>query len=226
MGTYKNFLTAIFAFLLSATAHSAIRPFYQDVKLPNQRVLEYQLVTDPAAAGTTNILSAHAGATSTAAVTVSTFVAQPDVPRNLVITPGVVNADVGACTITVNGTNYVGQTISETFAFLADATAATTGAKAFKTVTSVVFPLNCETTPFGATWNIGWGEKIGLKRCMDAAGHYAFSTVAGVYETTRGTIVADADEVEKNTIDFNGTMDGSADFEVFFIQNFAQACQP
>ncbi len=203
-----------------------VKRLSQDVKLPTQKVLEFQEIDDPAAAGTTDILNASVGPTSAAVTVVSTFAAQPDVPRNLVITPGATTADVAACTITITGTNINGATITEDFAFLDNASTATTGAKAFKTVTSMSFAAACEDTPFTAKWSIGWGEKLGLKRCMANSGHTIQSLVGTTIESTRPTCVADDDEVEKNTCDFNGTMNGSNDFDLFFIQNYNPACFP
>lgn len=206
--------------LISSPAHAVNQRLFRDIKLPSQQMIEKQTISAPAAAGTTDILNASAGPTSAAAATVTTFAAQPDVPRNLVITPGGTTGDVESCIITVTGKNFYNSTITETFSFAANANTATTGAKAFKTVTSVAWPADCESGGFAATWSIGYGEKIGLNHCLDAAGHSMFSTVAGAYESTRATIVADADEVEKNTADFNGTMNASNNFEIFFIQNF------
>lgn len=217
----RNLFLFFLALIFVTGADAApVKRLAQDVKLPTQRVFEEQEIANPAAAGTTDVLSAHAGNTSGSAASATSFVAQPDVPRNLVITPGGTTADVGTCTITVTGKNIFNATITETFDFAANASTATTGAKAFKTVTSVSFPAGCEDSPYGATWSIGYGEKLGLKRCMDAAGHLIQSTLNGAYESTRATMAADADEVEKNTADFNGAMNGSNDFEIFFIQNF------
>lgn len=224
MRTRNKSIMVVLALLVSLTTFAAIRPFYQDIKLPTQAVMEKQTISDPLASATTNILAASAGATSAAVATVTTFLAQPDVPRNLVITPGPVNQDVGTCTITATGTNIFNQTITEDFAFAGNATSATTGNKAFKTLTSLSFAANCEDGGFGATWNVGTGEKLGAKRCMDSAGHLVFSTVAGAYETTRPTVAANATAVESNTFDFNGTMNGVNDFEAFFVQNFR--CHP
>lgn len=215
-----KFLLTLLAFLVATDAQAVPRRYFQDANFPTQRQVEWQTITNPAAAGTTDVLSANAGNTSTAAVTVSSFVAQPDVPRNLVITPGSTTADVAACTVVVNGTNFAGQVISEDFAFLANASSATTGAKAFKTVTSVVFPANCEDTPFTASWSVGYGEKLGVKNCLAKKGHVVHSTLNGDKEATGPTMVVDDDEIEKNTADLNGTMNGSNDFELFFFQNF------
>lgn len=210
-------LTMFFGLMASAY----VVPTYRDIKPATQAMLEKQSFGTPIATTGTLVKSAYAGATSTAAVTLTSFTAQPDVPRNIVITPGGTTGDIEACTIVVNGTNYFDRAISENFAFLADASGATTGNKAFKTVTSVVWPANCESGGFAATWSIGVGEKIGLKACMAVAGDWAWSHVAGAYESTRATIAASASAVESNTADFNGTMNGSNAFVGYFVQNFA-----
>lgn len=193
---------------------------FQDLKLPSQKMIEKQSITNPAAAGTADILSGSDGPSSAAAATVTTFVAQPDVPRNLVITPGGTTGDVESCVITVTGTNIRNKVITETFTFAANASTATTGAKAFKTVSSVAWPANCESGAFAATWSVGWGEKLGLKTCLDNAGDILFSLLNGAKEATAPTMVADNDEVEKNTADFNGAMNGSNDFVLYFMQNY------
>lgn len=214
------FTFLILFFTVCASDAAPVRRLWQDVKLPTQAVMEVQAITNPSVADTTGVLNASTGATSAAAVTVTSGLTNPDVPRNLVITPGATTADVAACTITVTGTNIFDRTITETFAFLDNASTATTGTKAFKTVTSVAFPASCEDSPYTATWSIGRGEKIGLKRCMAQKGDFMQSSKDGTIEATQPTCVADTDEVEKNTCDVNGTMDGTADWKFFFVQNF------
>lgn len=216
-----NFTKYTFLGLFLATStHAAVRPFYQDVRLPTQQMLEKQTITNPLAAGTTNVLSGHAGATSAAAVNVTSFSAQPDVVRNVSLTPGGSTGDVAACDVVVTGTNFHNDAITETLSFTANQSTATVGSKAFKSISNVAFPASCEDAPFTATWNMGFGEKLGLKRCLDVAGHSVFSTVDGAYESTRATITAANTTLERNTADFNGTMNGVNDFEIFFVQNF------
>jgi hypothetical protein len=215
--------------ILSACFTASALPYkrgFRDMKLPTQKMIEYQAFTDLAAAAADNALDGVDGPSSAAAVQITSFDAQPDAPRNVYITPGGTTAHVAACTVTVTGTNINDEVITEDLAFAENASTATTGSKAFKSITSVDFPADCEDTSFAATWDMGYGEKIGLKRCMDQAGHLVFTTVAGAYEATRATVAADASNVEGNTLDFNGTMNGSNDFEAFFIQNFAQSCYP
>ena len=193
---------------------------FQDLKLPTQVLLERQEILNITAATTTAVLSSHAGPTSAAARTITSGFTSPVTPRNLTITPDGSTGAVNTCTVTVSGTNILNTAITEEFTFTADQSTATTGSKAFKTITSIAWAASCEVADYDATWSIGTGEKIGLKRCMDYAGNLAWTTVAGAYESTRPTVTADADEVEKNTVDFDGTMNGTNDFQVFFLQNF------
>ena len=221
----KKFGVVVFVLLFTQFAMAGnIKRLFQDVKLPTQQVLEKQTVGHPIVATTNYILTTNAGPTSGAAVTVSSFAHQPDVPRNLTITPGSTTADVGTCTITVTGTNILGATITEDFAFAANASSATTGAKAFKTVTSIAWAASCEDSPYTASWTVGVGELLGLKRCMASAGDLIRSLKDGATEATQPTCTADDNEVEKNVCDVSGTMDNSAVWIFYFIQNYQ--CMP
>lgn len=216
----KKFIVSFVAAFMAFNAHAAVDRLSMDIKLPTQKVIEVQNLGALAAASTTNIKSGFDGPSSAAAVTLTSFTAQPDVPRNIQITPGGTTTDVEACSIVVSGTDYYNQPITETFAFLANASTATVGAKAFKTVTSVFWPANCESGGFAATWSIGQGEKIGLKNCLDTTGDFIQSSVAGVFEATRATLAADPANVSGNTADFNGTMNSTNVFRAYFMQNF------
>jgi len=207
--------------LTSGVALAAIRPYYQDIKLPTQGMIEVQAVDDLAAASLSDILSANAGQTTTVtAVTVTSFLAQPDVPRSLRVTPGGTTSNVAACTIVVSGTNYFDASMSENFTFTNNQSQTVEGSKAFKTISSVVFPVDCEDVVAGATWSIGSGHKIGLKRCITNPGHVLYTTAVQLFESTRATVAASTTAVESNTADFDGSMNGANDFEIFFIQNF------
>lgn len=155
-----------------------------------------------AAAGTV-----HAAITGSATVTVNTTteITNPPYPRNLIITPGGTTADVKAMSITVAGTNMVGMPITETFAFLANATAATVGTKAFATATLISIPAQDGA---GATFTVTWGDAIGLPYLLDAR-PLLWATFDGVIETTAPTLATDTDELEKNLITLNSTLDGS-----------------
>ncbi len=223
MKKLQAFFATLFI-LLAIPAHAVIRPYYQDVKFPTQQVLEKQTVVAPIVATTNYIVTTNAGPTSAAAANITTFAHQPDVPRNLTITPTGTTGDVEACVITVSGTDINNAAITENFTFLADASTVQTGSKAFKTVSNVAFPASCESGGFAATWIVGVGAKLGMKRCMSNAGDVFKALFNGANETV-GTVAASASAVSANTYTPTGTPDGTKDVVLYFVQNFASTCQ-
>lgn len=168
--------------------------------------------TDVATADADLVLNDQA-TSNTVSTTVTTFLAQPDVPRNLVITPGGTTASVPAGNVVVTGTNIRDEVITEDFAFLADASSATTGSKAFKTVTSIEFPVQDGA---GATYDVGTGVKLGLDRkYTEAAVIDAF--IDGVRETTAATVAVSGAAVESNTVATSTAPNGSRDIVVYAI---------
>jgi len=218
-----KFVFALIFSLVAVNATAYTKRQAYDLKLPTQAMLEKQSFGTPVVAAAGTLGTGLTGSTSAAARVVTSGFTQPDVPRNISMTPTGTTGDVEACIITLTGTNIKGAVITETLTFVADASTIQSGNKAFKTLTSISFPASCESGTFAATWSVGVGEKLGLKGCMAVAGDWAWSHVAGAYEATRATVAADVDEVEKNTADFNGTMNGSNAFVAYFVQNFA--CQ-
>lgn len=173
--------------------------------------LRRQAWSAPAAADAGLILNDQA-TSSSVVTTVTSFLAQPDFPRNIVITPGGTTTDVPAGDITVTGTNIRGEVISETFTLTANQSAAETGSKAFASVTSIVFPIQDGAA---ATYDVGTGDKLGLDRVMgEAAVLDAFAD--GVRETTAATVAFGA-AVESNTVSFNTTPNGTKNFSVVFV---------
>lgn len=152
------------------------------------------------------VLAFTAGSAVAAVTTNAGVTANPPYPRNLIVTPGGTTAGVPAGNVTVVGTNFKDEVISEDFAFLANATAATVGAYAFKTVTSVTIPQLDEA---GATFKVGWGDKLGLPFMLDYNAVLG-ATFDGVRETTFPTVVFDADEIHKNTVDLNSVLNAKA----------------
>lgn len=206
--------------LVTATAQAApVRRLYQDVYLPTQKVIERQTIAAPLLAATNYIVTTNAGPTSGAAAAITTFAHQPDVPRNLTITPTGTTGDVEACVITVTGTNIFNAAITEDFTFIADASTVQTGAKAFKTVSNVAFPASCESGGFAATWIVGIGSKLGLTKCLANAGDIFHALFNGATETV-GTVAANATLVHSNTYTPTGTMDGVKNVVLDYIQNF------
>ena len=209
---------AISLVMISTSAFGAYKPYQQKAKFPSQYILEKTSSVDVVTAGAANVLSAHAGATAAAPVTVTTFVAQPDYARNLVVTPGGTTADVAAGNVVVTGVDIQGNVITESFAFIADQSTAVTGNKAFKTITSIVIP--AEDSPFGATWSVGFGAKLGLNGCLAGSGWYLKGLVDGA-DLTGSTVASSASDVSSNTIIPNPAPNGSRDFDLLFFPNYS-----
>lgn len=216
----RSFLILALALCAASPAWAAVKPTYFDFKPVTQKMIEYQAWSNLAAASSTAVINDIQGPTSAAALTVSTGITAPDYPRTLTMIANNSTADVGTCVVTVTGTDINQNVITEDLSFAANQGSIVNSLKAFKTVTSVAFAAGCEDSPYGARWNLGIGESIGVKRCMDKAGHILHSTIDGAIEATKPAMVVDASVVSKNVANFNGTMDGSADFELFFMQNF------
>lgn len=198
-------------------ASAYVVPTYRDLKPATQIMVEKQTIAAPLLGVTTRI-KALTATSATLVTTITTFVAQPDVPRNIIITTGGTTADCKLATVVVNGTNIFDAAISENFAISDNQAGATTGAKAFKTVTSIVIPAQDGA---GCTYSAGTGSKLGLKACMATADHYFHTGFGGVKEATAATIAADAAHVESNTISLNSALDGASAVIAFFAQNFA-----
>jgi hypothetical protein len=188
----------------------------RDMKLASQQLVEKDTFTDPEAADADQLLNDQA-TSSSAVTTVTSFLAQPDVCRTLSIIPAGTTTDVAAGNVTVTGRNTLGQVITEDFAFLANASTATAGTKAFCSVSSVVFPIQDGN---GATWDVGTADKLGLKRCLATSGDLLYATVDGVYEGTRPTITTSASDVSLNTIDTSTAYDGAKEVRAYYFQNF------
>jgi len=147
--------------------------------------------------------------TSTAATTITTFLAQPPYSRSVtVIASDGTAAHVKAnSTCTITGTNIDDVAISDVLTFEANQETAEETIKAFKTITSIVF----SAMDGAAKFDVGYGEKIGLPfKLSDAAKDRPFieATLDGVIEATAPGITADADELEKNLIDLNSDLNG------------------
>lgn len=208
--------------LLSTQSHAInLKVSRQDQKLATQAMVEHDTVATPVVADDNRILDDEDGDSDGNAVTITTFLAQPDVARAFTITPGGTLADVKSGLVTISGTDLHGNLINEDFQFNDNHSGAVAGLAAFLTVTSIVFPV--EDSPYGATWDVGVGDVLGLRRCLEAAGNVFFATLDGVYESTRPTIVQST-ALAGNTADINGTLNGSKNVDIFYVQNFT--CLP
>ncbi len=198
-------------------ALSFVKPERRDQKLASQAMIENQVVSAPVAADDDSVLLGQATSASAPTLVASGFLAQPDVCRALSVTPKGTTADVPAGDIVVTGTSIIGGAISESFTLTANQSSIQNGLKAFCTVSQIFFPIQDGAS---ATYDIGIIEVLGLKRCMEETGDYFHGSFGGAKEATEATLVADDDEVEKNTADLNSALDGSSDVEFYFVQNF------
>lgn len=139
---------------------------------------------------------------------ITTAITNPPAPRNITATSGGTAGDIKAIAVTIAGTNAKGEAISEVLpVFTEDSATTVVGAKAFATVTSITVPAHDGT---GATTEIGFGDKLGLPDYLSDAADVLYASFGGVKEATPPTVVADADELEKNTVDLNTALDGTA----------------
>ncbi len=137
--------------------------------------------------------------------TVTTFAAQPDTPRNLIITPTGTTADVAAGDVVVTGTNVLDEVITESFTFLANASTVTVGAKAFKSVTSILIHAQDGA---GATWDVGVGDELGLSRVMENAPPVVEAALGTTLEGTSPTVTG-GPTIEESTVNLNSAHNGT-----------------
>lgn len=125
--------------------------------------------------------------------------------RNVTVTQTAVGAEDTNGTILVTGTDLSGATITETITPNAGATVA--GAKAFKTVASVV----------GAGWVIGEGndtitvgfaDVIGLPDKLSDTAQVLAASKSNVKQTTAPTVTVSSTVLASNTVDLDTAMDG------------------
>lgn len=197
------------------------RHTYGDNGLRGKRnILSVSFVaTDLQRPAVATVAAVHAAITGSASVTtvVTTGFTNPDVPRNLAITPAGTTADVAAMSITVTGTNVEGKVITEDFAFAANASTATVGNKAFKTVTSVSIPAQDGA---GATFSIDTGSKlgIGMRNIASMPIKVLTRSAAGVEALEDAAASAfSTSAVESNTVTTTTAMDGAVGFRVYVL---------
>lgn len=159
---------------------------------------------DPVVADTDRILNDQV-TSSTETTVVTTFLAQPDYARQISITPGGTTTDVSAGDIVVVGTDQAGDALTENVAIAADATSAVNTTNAFKTVTSITFPIQDGA---GATYDVGITDKLGLPYAL------SHDTVLKTFlnhaeEVAAPTVTVDATDWQKNLIDLNSALDGN-----------------
>lgn len=222
-----NKLILLIAFVLVATDSFGFnyKRFFRDLKLNTQQLIEKQNIVDASAYGVTDIVNAWTGALDADGTTLTSsdgdFITDPDVPRTVVVRVVGQVADAETCNVVVRGTNYFDDAIGETVTLDADVENYETTTYAYKSITSVELNANCEASPYGASWSVGYGGGLGFKRCMNYTGDVIQLTADGTYEGTRPTVtVGSSVEVESQHFIPNTASDGSVDYDLYFMQNF------
>lgn len=147
----------------------------------------------------------HAAITcsASAVTTVTTAITNPSVPRNITATAGGTAGSIKSVQVTITGTNYADEVITEDLpAFTVDTAGTVAGSKAFKTVTSISIPA---MDGAGATAAIGFGEILGLPYKLP------HNTVFKAYldntlEATAPTVTVSTSALEGNTVDLNSAL--------------------
>lgn len=181
----------------------------------------YTELRKKAAAGTTTaVLAATNGSSS--AQTITAGITQPDVPRVLSLTVGGSASGVQASSVQVNGYNFEGKPITETFNVPIGGTGTYNGTKAFRTVTSVVIPAQVGSS---ATFAVGTLNIFGLKhrlfRNNTTVKVYHFTGVGiGMYTggvlQAQPTVTANEKDLELNTVQPATAPNGSRFFVIAY----------
>jgi galactitol-specific phosphotransferase system IIB component len=137
---------------------------------------------------------------------ITTGITQPSVPRNITATAGGTATDIKAIQVTIEGTNFADEVITETLpAFTLDTAGTVSGSKAFKTVTKITIPAH---DGLGATTAIGFGEVLGLPYKL-AHNSVLFAHRNNIKEATAPTVNVSESAIESNTFDLNSALNGT-----------------
>jgi hypothetical protein len=132
--------------------------------------------------------------------------------RNVTVTQTATSTEDTNGTITIEGTDLAGESITETLT--PDAGVTVAGLKAFRTVTKAT----------GAGWaavagadkiTIGFGDVIGLPDLLPC-NTVLLAAKGGVREATAPAVTASATVLAENTVDLNSALDGSA-VDIYYV---------
>ena len=151
------------------------------------------------------VLAKEAAADAAVTVLAAAMLAQPPCARNAIVTLAATTpADVKAAAIRVNGKDISGATIYEDFTPTEDTPTALVGTKAFASFTSIVIPAQDGAS---VTVSLGWGQLIGLPYKLTKK-RVLLTLNDGVVDTAPDLTIS-ATVLSLNTVDFNGSLDGS-----------------
>lgn len=173
----------------------------------------YQIPASDAVAQSDNGVHDAISCSSSDTVEITDNITNPAVPRNITAkVTATTDGDIAAVQVTIEGTNFAGETITETLpTFTADTEGEVAGSKAFKTVTKISIPAMDGSS---VSVVIGWGDMLGLPH------EFVHDTVLKAYHnnTEDGSISVNtnASNIESNTIEFNSALDGTV-LDVYFM---------
>jgi hypothetical protein len=130
----------------------------------------------------------------------SAFLAQPDVPRNIIAT---MNTSTSG-SLMLTGTDISNAVITENLTWAA-ATGAKASTKAFKTVTQVDGTCTTNTAQF----ILGTGDLLGLNTKLGATNTVLFCALGGTRESTAPAVTTSATVLSLNTIDTQSAPGGA-----------------
>lgn len=124
----------------------------------------------------------------------SGFLAQPDVPRNII---GTVNATT-TCSVKITGTDIANSVITENLTWTSESGVKAT-TRAFKTVTRVDADLATGQDP--KTLKLGTGNVLGLNQLLGDLDQVIATYVNGAVETTPAAVRKSTTDLASNTVD-------------------------
>lgn len=173
-----------------------------------------QEYTNPGATGAATVKAATATVTSIVTLLPTDLLAPglavlAGSPRNLLFTTAGSTASDAPANVVINGTDQFGKVQSETLV-LSQTAAVATGLKAFKTVTSIVYPAADGT---GATIAIGVGKAMALPHVAKARAGLA----AIVKEVVAGAVVTNGVlDATNSTYTPSTGQDGANDYAIYY----------
>lgn len=140
-------------------------------------------------------------------VLAANMTAQPDYPRNLIVTPS------GSCTgsMKFTGTDISGASITENLTFSGASIVAST--KAFKSVSRIDGWFTQDAT---RTAKIGTGDKLGLNTKL-SFNSVLYTLLNGVLESVAATVTTDSSVLSKNTADLNSALVNGSPVKVYYV---------
>lgn len=136
-----------------------------------------------------------------ATTVVTTFVAQPGVPRNVTVKG---NAAAVTGNVVVAGTDISGAAITETIAL--NAANLVAGTRAFATITSITLPAYAAANTERV--RVGTGARLGLPVRISRNSVIA-AFLANVREATAPTVTVSASVLASNTVTLNSALNGT-----------------